>query len=701
MPLRPGNPFYFPFSSNDQALIDDKSIVIEDVPYQAASVNESPYPQALRIRFTLKNSNGPAPKLRPLGPGLLWFRADPEPGKAAPLPLEAVSANYSSWPTTGTLILEIPYADVLQRIKYLTGLPIVPNQLWYRKVQLTPNFLFQSLASLRVSSTLSGRGSPAVATNTQQGLQLAISGFLKGRYRAAIIAGTQQSADTLATVTELPTVVAENGSVDLYVTAALNHKPFDGDEKDYENPGATASWDPQHPKYGAIPARLIYRALRAPTAGNMIDAAVGSIVPDRVLASSTVAGVPDYYPVHFTRVWKLIEECSVHFPSQVVHVQHLPPGTMTFDQRLPSHGIVWVALTQTQRLAGTRFRFSISSSAGKPEREMLWLSGDVANPWEDIALTAPVDFDLATAQQVPPIIPHIILRRRMGQEVIYDRRERPYRTDGGGCTYMSMRRTVRALVNNRIAGGRLNFEVFYVRNKTRGRNQATTRALVKDALGAAAATAVLNGQPNHDGVLGPESQKLIVLLESMFTSKVPPQDINGTTPDPQFTYGRAAYHVWQSRVDQFESNATKRAFDPAWIGGGGPGALVALLLAGDYSVNPGQTVVRQPGEAVASYANRIVDDMLSGVLEPGATLQFWDNLSDLTAMRTRTLGTTASGHSPIFFQYAGPAGNPTGIWVLDQDGKPVHCPREGQPGSEKLRWHAFRPDVWIAANWLE
>jgi hypothetical protein len=103
--------------------------------------------------------------------------------------------------------------------------------------------------------------------------------------------------------------------------------------------------------------------------------------------------------------------------------------------------------------------------------------------------------------------------------------------------------------------------------------------------------------------------------------------------------------------------------------------------------------------------------MLSGVLEPGATLQFWVALSDLENMRARTLGGPASGHSPIFFRYTGPAGNPTGFEVLDDNGTPQACtvvggalPPTGPPwgaGSRKVRWDNYTPaEAWIAANWI-
>src|SRR5438445_280451 len=100
MALRAGNPFYFLFSTADQASMT--SLQVDDVPYAANPLLADPYPQSLRIRFSLSGGGG-GPKLQPLGPGLLTFRPDPAPGKAIPTPAQTVVANYANWPTIGRL----------------------------------------------------------------------------------------------------------------------------------------------------------------------------------------------------------------------------------------------------------------------------------------------------------------------------------------------------------------------------------------------------------------------------------------------------------------------------------------------------------------------------------------------------------------------------------------------------------------------
>ena len=706
MALRSGNPFYFLFSTADQVRIDSQSITVEDVPYAAAPISGNPYPQSLRIRFSLSNTQGSAPQIRPLGPGLMTFHADTIPGKSIPTPAQATAANYGNWPTTGTLRLTLRDPEVVERLSSLSGLPAVPNHLWYSKVKLTQSFLFQSLAALREVKAIGGKTLTLPPPPSDAWVRNAIVGFLKGNFSAELKAGAQPSEDSQATV-EMPSleVTQQTGAFDLYVTCAFDGIPFDGEYKDYDVPTGVAPWEAAHPRYGAIPARLVYRALRTTGSGNMIDAGAGNIVPDTVLAPSSVPGVPDYIPVRFTRVWKAVEDRSVHFPSQVVRAEQLTSvSPLVVDQRLPSHGILFIAITPIHRLTSSDFRVSLSNPSNNPQRQMWWLLGNVPEVWRDPASDSPVTITLPPANAPATSIPHVVVRRRMGQEVIYDRKGRP---SGLGCTYFSLRRVVRALVNNRIAGGRLNFEVYYVGNTRKRQNLQTTRDLVNEALGREAdnsftGNAVFEGKPDHTGQPAEQAPTLIPVLKAMFHDPVALQPPPGG--DPQFTEGRTAYAVWQSMTPEFEGNATRRAFDPAWLGGGGPGALIALGLAADYAVNPDQTVVRAQAQSDVSFRSSVAVAMLTaGTLEPGASLQFWVLFSDLTDIRNRTVAGRGNltGHSPIFLRYAGPAGNPTGIYVLDQTGQEALCARTGAAGSFILPWDGYNPQAWIAANWLE
>lgn len=687
--LRDGNIFYFLFSALDQTLIKATTIVVDEIPYSAVPPTGSAIPQSLRIRFDLVDPKK-LPKLRPLAPGKISFRRDPSSGLTPPDPVDVVPSNYSNWPTIGTLMLEVDLG-AQARVAEMTNLLIMPSILWYSNVNLTQDFLFTALPTLEKPDVLTGKSGRVTGTS-QKWLENTISGFLKGRAKITLASEAQQADDSLAKVLDMPEVVYKNGQVELIITAANDDSPFDGLTANFDNPNKLNRDDPTHPRNGAIPTLLVYRSLRThSTKGDMIDAGVGNSVPDRILPTE-----PRYYPIRFTRIWKAEKDCSVHFPSQVVNVQQNNPVSVSFSHRLPAHGILYVALTSIQAL-NPFFTISITSPAGSPEREMWWLDGNVQEAWHDQASNIPISIKLKVGSQDP--YPHVILRRRMGQEVIFDRVEP---TPGGGCTYTSLRRAIRALVNNRVAGGRLNFEVFFYKGKLRGQNRPESRRLVTEALGKTNAMQLIDGAPDPNDSSDPNQLHMRSILEKFFPDTVPPHTLaNGMACNPTHSYGWAAFSIWQSDSDKFE-NTEPCEFMDDWLGGGGAGALVALGLAADYAVNPGQTIIRNTGESAASFAERIARQMLSGVLQPGAALQLWDSVSAFDDIRKRQLGVgIASGHSPIFLKYDGPANAPTGIFVLDQGGKEVRCPFDLIGNNRKLVWRFMEPDVWIAANWSE
>ena len=720
MALRSGNPFYFLFSPESQDVIDPSTIVITDVPYSANPLVSAPYPQALRIQFSLKKDAKTAPKLRPLGPGLLTFHFDPEPGKTPPTPPEAIIENYDKWPTVGRLRLNIHDDKVIARIKAISGLPVAPSDIWYSNVRLTKNFLFQSLPKLPVKKVIAG-GKESFPPDTPDGLKQAVSGILNGKYYARLISGRIASGDSQSAV-EMPELAETGtGTYDFYITTGFARAAFDGEEKNYENPNAvTDNWEPAHPRNGIIPARLVYRNLRLHSTGDMIDGDLGRPVPDAILASSGANAVPDYYAVRFTRIWKPQEEFSIHCPSQVVTATHLATGTQ-IQQRLAAHGILFLALTQSERQGGTDFSITLTNPTQRRRHEMTWLKADVPDVWKLPGATTAVTVTPPMANQAPQDFPHIVLRRRMAQEIIYDRKSRPTGF-GRACTFFSLRRTVRALVNNRIAGGRLNFEVYYDRKNRRiGKNSDETRELVKAVLGTQAAK-VLDGEPYHragefqphgspaqDHEIGEQALKCRDVLAALFADLIQPQPGN---PSHSIAKGKAAYLVWQSTYDQFESTSTSDFFTDKWLAGGGAGAVIAMDLVNGYTVRPGNnpedTIARNNGETDQSFQDRIVKAMLAGNLKAGATLQFWDRFVDLDAIRARAvpippdppLGLAAQGHSPIFLEYIGPPSSPTGIVVLDQTGE-THCDRTGNGGAFILPWYAHNPEAWIATNWTE
>lgn len=692
-PARAGNLFHFLFTATDQALIDETTIVVSDEPYSLPPAAGQPCVQSLRIQFALKDPAAALPQARPLGPGTLTFYPDAAAGRTGPTRATADVANIGTWPTVGTMLLRLDRPEIQTRLAEITGLPVVPSHIWYSKVEITSGFLSTTLPALRQTESLQNTTTRHQATSPER-LRDLIVGLFKMQPLPQVREGTTAAGDHLATVA-MPTVVSQGGQVELHVTMAHNPPPYDGTTNDFENPSAIPIDDPAHPSFGAIPARHVYRSARTNASGDMANAGTGNAVANMILARDN--STPEYYAVRFTRIWKPDDDCSVHFPSQRIVV--LPGvGSYRFECRLPCHGIVFVPVTPIEALAGLQFNLRVVTDSTEPARAMWWLTastaaGPVPEVWKDMAANLPVPLDLSATA-------HFVMRRRMSQEIIYDRVARP-KNDGAACTYFSMRRAVRAFVNNRIAGGRLNFEVWYnASNELKGRNKTATRKLVQDAIGAAAGNAILDGKPDHRGDPGTEAAKLLPVLEALFSDDVPPATVDGTaSPDPHQKYGWVAYYLWQTGYTQSrKTNTATRAFDYGWLGGGGAGALVALGL-GDYVVNPGVTITRNAAETDTSYQSRIAEHMLAAGVEPGAALQFWDQFSDLDAIRNRTLNTGASGHSPTFLRYAS-GSEPRGMSVLDQYSVST-CPCTGASGHFTLEWYGYKPGVWIAANWYE
>jgi hypothetical protein len=448
-----------------------------------------------------------------------------------------------------------------------------------------------------------------------------------------------------------------------------------------------------------IPARHVYRSLRAA----MMDAAEFLPIPNAVLADWPQA--PRYFPLRFTRTWQPIENCSVHFPTQSVHVQD-EMGRL-IHQRLPAHGVFY--LDQEPASPEPAPPDVVVSVARRPDlpagEEMRYLDG--ATPptppggppppprWRVKGDVNPLAYDFASVTT-----PHIIVRRRMSKEMFVESRPRP---EGDRCTYLSLRRCVRALINNRIAGGRLNFRP--------GTTGPVTRWLMNDSWQGTGANADICANnrplPGDDPV---HALDLVPILQAFFPDNVPAQTIGGNQNRTTiYDGGQIAYHLWQTRLDRLQAEGTKRNFPIAHVGRGGSGALRSVGLAARYRVD----LTRIPGENDATYFDRIVGEMLAG-LEPGAVLQFWNLNSDYEAIKDcqnqaipgDSLPPPARvhyGHSPIFLEYMGPAGTPTGIKVIDQFGE-TECPVTGTAAARnrRLAWGGGDPeDIWIAANWEE
>lgn len=668
----------FLFSGNDIHKIDIPSLQVEDVPMVAAPPVGSPAPDSLKLRFR-QNDPGPV-QIRPLLPGTMRFI--PEPGADGVLPDAAdvsfTSAAYAGWRTLGRLRISVTDKNVSKELTAIApGLSIKPNIVWYGPVRIPEGFLFNTLRVNLKKATIRAVDGRTIKPNNPDWEKHALAEFLAGRYEPIIQLGTDATQDDVIRFV-MPTVeVPASGNIELLITTALAQNPQDGPDADFDDPANPISRDePLHRRNGLIPAREVYRRLRA----NMVEEAASVPLRDAMLVDWPNAS--RFFAISFTRTWELIPNCSAHFPRHTARIQDSTNTVM--EQRLPAHGVVFLQQAPASPQPAPP-NIQVSLVGG----DMKWLLGDGAS-WREKGQTTPVGIDLALVAQ-----PHIAVRLPMSKALFSD----TSRPEGKSmsCTYLSLRRTIiRTLVDNRIAGGRLNFGIRHT--------SATTRGIIQRAFAGTPVTVnlVADNAPSPQG--NPDlALTLVPILNAFFPNNAPQQAMPGTPADPkEYKQGEMAYRLWQSIAEAFQDNATKRNFSDAHIGRGAPGAAVALGLA-TFHVDP----ARNPVETDAAYFDRIVGLMVAG-LQPGALLQFWNLDSDFNDLKNRSvplrdaqIATESYGHSPIFVDYMyDAAGNITGLRILDQHGEADQEIR-GAAGNRLLTWDGYTQQIWIAANWDE
>jgi len=669
----------FVFPAADRLGINAGTIQLTDTPFSTTSAAGAPYPQSLQVEFT---ATSPAPPhVIPLFPGELTFIPDPAATGTTPAPNDVAVANYPNWKTRGALMVRLVDTDVMKEfLTVMTPVGPIPTTLWYGPIVITQDFLFVTLATgLKKNEVVSGN--TKIQPSNANWRKHAIAGFLRGRYKPELrIDKTSAAKDDVEQFPMPEVVVGSNSRVQLTVTVARTQKPQDADDKVFDaNSGSVPTTDPAHHRHGAIPARHVYRTLRP----ELLDGGPDPVV-DAVLA--VWPNGPRYFPLRFTRTWKQVPNASIHLPKVSAKIVEATGGTVLAEQRLPAHGVFF--LSQQPAVpppAEPRVEVSLVG-------DVRWLDGATPNVWRRKGASSPVTFPLTS------VLPHIVVRRRMRDEIFADK-SRPA-PGGMRCTYMSLRRTLRALVDNRIAGGRLVNE--------RMSTTAVTKQLIDDAFAGTPASSaiIINGQPKPSANPATTSPKLGKIWEAFFPDPAAAQLVGGSnTPRDPYTLGQVAYYLWQVGKEQALDN-TKRNFSDAHVGRGSAGALVAAGLATDFTVDPPPKPVRPVGLSDAQYFEKIVDLMISGVVEPGSLLQFWVLNSDFERLKNRGVTSPADiqkyGHSPTFVELMpiDPAtGKPGGIVVIDQFGE-TSCPIVGTAADRRIEW-SEPIEIWCAASWDE
>lgn len=657
----------FLFSPADSADIDPDSLVVQSTPYQPNPAFNAICPESLEISF--RTTSGSAPQVQPILPGKLKFIPDQNASGTTPSPTDIVvsEAGYQTWKVQGALMLTVDSKSIKKVRDHLQDLHEAPTRFWYTGITLTKEFLLEVLVNDLTKEKIQRPG--GIDPSDPDWEKFAISGFLSGKYTPNLrVHATDTTKDDVQKF-EMPRVtIKTDGSFTLHVSAAVFcKKAQDGKSSQLDFLNGAETDNPAHPANGIIPARLVYQTVGA----NMLDVGSNNAVADKIL--STWPSAPRYFKISFTRTWQNIPNKSVFLPQNSVQVFEGATNNELAHQRLPVHGVFYFKQEpDPQDLGEPSISIRINGN-------MRWLAGETANAWKHPAATDDLQYDFASNSS-----PHIIVRLPMSIAIFQEKVDKP---DGYRCTYMSMRRSLRALVDNRIAGGRLNYQ--------RASTSKETRQLIFAAWNSnTAVKLVANNKPSSNAKPEKARKTIQPIFEAMFPEKSPAFMVDGSNSrTKEYTLGRVAYELWQTVGAVMRSSGTKSNFSDAHIGRGAPAALVALGLADMFHVD----MNKNTGDTDERYADDVVESMLSG-LEPGAVLQFWNKHEDFLHYKTRSKpGPSVVGHSPLFVSYID---GTDGINVLDQSGR-SRCPVEGSVGSRKINWSGYRPEVWIAANWNE
>ncbi len=708
----------------DLARVLPGSIQIDETAPVATPAWDGIYPQTLILRFQILDPGLGPPELVPLFPGMLRFL--PEAGGTLPTPTQVSPANYANWTTRGLLSNSAALKQFQQTVDTAAAaLEVAPNIAWFGPVRLTSNFLFSNF----------GRNAQATSS-PNSALQKRISSFLRGEFALRLALAADRTQDDVVKQ-RLPVVdMAPDGSVELQITVARQQITLDGPKELLD--GIYGPLDPvkllhlpSHPLNGVIPARHVYRTLGQQ--GELIDF-VGPLAETVARDWDVDPTQPRYFPIWFRRIFGAAQESSVHFPWHFARITSFPlpaPLSAITELRLPTHGVVFLPLTQVQAQT-TEYLTELVQSGGGSEHELRILAG-TPDAWRRKAGTVPLQIDLNPG----PVI--IQARRRMKIEMLVEPGVDP---GEDRCTYLTLRRSVRALVNNRILGGRLNSGVVQPRTSLRTHLEAvltganypaslfplrffdTSENLFDEAqwreLLGTQVNRLFSGNRN-EGIMPDSPAARARRLEPFWIAFFPepaPQEVFPEAPPADakiWPLGKVVYHLWQTLIADFADDRTRRNFLNQHVGRGGAGALIAAGLATGFVSAPDPFPLRAaaPPAEVVGHMNALVDNLMQHG-EPGAICQFYSRHEDFReiAAARQTLpdygGEGAYGHSPVFVRAVPPGAEllQGGLLMIDQFGERIWPRIEVNQGpglvARLVQWIDGRAErVWAAANWDE
>jgi len=676
----------FFLSEADQDRIVGGSVVIDEVEVDSSATADLPAHHMLQIQFQIRDPEAGAPKILPMFEAALHFFPTASSGTVDPDPETVVDEDpaYDDWRTEGTLHIRSISKDA-ERLSTLTStFELPPNNVWYAPVSIPKDFLFQTLVDGPPNGLKKVEvkfDSKVVKSTHATWLGYRVAGFLLGKSDPVVRFGASEGDDDAAKF-PMPTVVMDAaGNVTLFVITA--HRKKLQDSLDFNDGhmfqlgydalySVSSSLDPRnhlYPANGCVPAREVFRRLK----DQFFDFSAGASLRDELILEWPSA--PRYLPIRYTRTFKPVANASVWFFGASVNVSRVDTGAVLQTRRLPAHGLLFIR--QDPAASGPQpdpplVRLTLTTYRGGTH-----LARTTDTDWRTIGTRDPVDVQLSADWASAP---HVLLRAPMKVEVMLD----PFLEPGEDlCTYSSLRRSVRVLVNNRIAGGRLLFGPTGTSTET--------EALIREAFTGTAAfvSDVADDRPLVKPVgeaqMNDEASRILRVLKAFFNEDA----------GEGMLKGEVAYWIWQSNMPTQASHTT--AFPAAHVGRGGPGALVFLGLSGGYHSNPDPT-----GDGSEAFLDAVVTTMLTG-LEQGALLQYWwkfaADYQKVTNRQSPTSSAFQAGHSPMFLEYTS-----GGFLVIDQFAVGTSfssCDVSGAAGSRLITWGGVERDIWLAANWIE
>ena len=278
----------------------------------------------------------------PLFPGTLRFLADPQEPGVIPKATDAfswTSAQYDTWKTVGTLVVQLNPALVLEIAALPGASEPIPALAWYWPVRLTEAFLFDAIRTHLIKDRIRTGTGRFVETDATSWPQHAVASFLAGSHSVELrLPADPLQDDAVQFLTKMPTVeMTATGEVGLWVALAAGIR-IDDRQPLPALPGTTPLLDPRHPGNALLHARKTLTDLALET--------IGAEQPGSVLAAAALTPWPvgpRYFQVTFT---------TPGMPRKRYHSGLLPAeeitirdtgGTVLQQRRLCTNGIVTIA----------------------------------------------------------------------------------------------------------------------------------------------------------------------------------------------------------------------------------------------------------------------------------------------------------------------------------------------------------------------